>query len=81
MDIQLQYGKTNRYCFVTDAPKLARGKKRGEIAFELAFVLAEHIVPGDKTSDIENVPLGTMTMRVDELAAYWASNPEWRVVG
>ncbi len=82
MDIQLQRGKTNHYCFVTDCARLARGKdKRGAILLNLEFARAEHIVPGDKTSDMENVPEGAQTLTVAEFAAWWAANPEWRVVG
>ncbi len=82
MDIQLQLAKTNHYCFVTEVPRMAdRTSKRGEISFDLAFVCAEHTVPGDKTSEIENVPEDNQTMTLAEFAAWWDKEKEWRVVG
>ncbi len=83
MDIQLQLGKTDHYCFVTDCAAKARGKgknARGAIQFNLEFVRPEHIIPDDETSDIENVSEGAQTLTVAEFAAWWEANPEWRVV-
>lgn len=80
MDIQLQRAKTAHYCFVTDCVRMARGKQRGGLLFDLEFVRAERIVPGDPHSDVENVPESEKTMTLSEFAAWWEANPAWRVV-
>ncbi len=79
MDVQLQRGKTNHYCFVSDCAAIGRGYRanaRGSIAFTLEFARWE-AEPG---ADGKNVPEGVKTMTATELGAWWAANPEWRVV-
>lgn len=81
MDLQLQKGRTAHYCFVRDCNMPANRKTtRGEIAFSLEFVRAEHIVPGDEHSDVENIAEGTREFTLAEFAAWWGKETGWRVV-
>ena len=60
---------------------LATTKNRGALTFHMEFVRAERMVEGDEDSDIENISEGVREeVTVADLAAWWAANPEWRVV-
>jgi hypothetical protein len=80
MNLQLRKGRTDHYCFVSDRAKRATRGNRGEIAFELEFVHAVHIVPDDPYSDVDNVPEGLQRFTVAEFAAWWAKQTDWKVV-
>ncbi len=81
MDIQLQRGRTNHYCFIRDAAvKGTHATPRGELRFHMEFV--DFVASVDDEDEGDNVPKGERDLTVAELAAWWAdpANKGWHIV-